>query len=225
MSKKNFESLVDLSKALNKKSAKLEKGKLSFSDINEMYEKSRDIYERLTILRYKALLEKQEISKEISEEVVITKEEVEHKIEESNFSFNFDMDEEEIIEISPNQRNLLDEIQEIGGEGEEEQDKTSLNDQYASSTDKPESLGEKLTKTKINDLRKAVALNQKFLFMNDLFGGEKEIYDLVIDKINSFDSIIEARAYLNSEIENKYNWDSESKSVQQFVSLVERKFL
>lgn len=221
MNKKNYLSLIELSKALNKNVSKLENGKLALSELNVTLEHSRDIYERLTILRYKALLEQQEKVEEISEESNPTQDKMNEEVEESNFSFKFEVDNEESIDISPNQRNLLDEIQEVGGEEE----KTSVNDQYASTSDKTETLAEKLTKTKINDLRQGIALNQKFLFMNDLFGGEKEAYDAALDKLNSFDSIIEAKAFLTSEVENKYDWKEDSSSVQQFVTLLERKFL
>lgn len=221
MNKKNYLSLIELSKALNKNVSKLENGKLALSELNVTLEHSRDIYERLTILRYKALLEQQEKVEEISEESNPTQDKMNEEVEESNFSFKFEVDNEESIDISPNQRNLLDEIQEVGGEEE----KTSVNDQYASTSDKTETLAEKLTKTKIKDLRQGIALNQKFLFMNDLFGGEKEAYDAALDKLNSFDSIIEAKAFLTSEVENKYDWKEDSSSVQQFVTLLERKFL
>ena len=124
MSQDNYLSLQTLVKDLNKKITKLEKGKLSLTDLNEALEHSRDVYERLTIIRYKALLEKQEIVQEIKEEIASEKEQspaeikeiIEEKVEESSFAFNFDLTEEETLDISPNQRNLLDEIQEVGGE-------------------------------------------------------------------------------------------------------------
>ena len=202
MSQDNYLSLQTLVKDLNKKITKLEKGKLSLTDLNEALEHSRDVYERLTIIRYKALLENQEI--------------VQESKEESSFAFNFDLTEEETLDISPNQRNLLDEIQEVGGE--------SVNEKYAEGT-QPESVAEKMTNTKIEDLRKAIALNQKFLFMKDLFSGEKSAYDEAIDKLNSCHTIQEAKSFLASEVENKYNWEQETPAVEQFNNLLERKFL
>ena len=224
MSQDNYLSLQTLVKDLNKKITKLEKGKLSLTDLNEALEHSRDVYERLTIIRYKALLEKQEIVQEIKEEIASEKEQspaeikeiIEEKVEESSFAFNFDLTEEETLDISPNQRNLLDEIQEVGGE--------SVNEKYAEGT-QPESVAEKMTNTKIEDLRKAIALNQKFLFMKDLFSGEKSSYDEAIDKLNSCHTIQEAKSFLASEVENKYNWEQETPAVEQFNNLLERKFL
>ena len=202
MSKDNYLSLVELAKQLNKQATKLDKGKLSLTEINEMLDNSRDVYERLTILRYRALLENNKVE-EIKEVTPKKVQKIEEQIEESLFSFNFETEREDIIEISPNQKNLLDEIQEIGGDGIETQ--ASINEKYASTPDKSESLAEKLTKSKIVDLKQGMGLNQRFLFTNDLFGGNKESFDQTIEKLNSCDSVIEAKAYLSSDIESTYS--------------------
>lgn len=236
MSEQNYLSLVQLAKSLNKKAQMLEKGKLAFEEVNEMLENSRDIYERLTVIRYKALVEKKELLEGLEEEI-ITKEKIDEVVEESSFSFQFDTEEEDSLVISPNQKNLLDEINEIGSdpifefpeiekiqETKEVEESHSINQNYASSQ-QPESLGEKLTKSKIKDLREAIALNQKFLFMNELFEGDKGKYDKVLDKINGCETLIEAKAFLSSEVDTYSSWDEETQAVQQFNSLIERKFL
>ena len=218
MSKEKYLSLVELAKNLNKQATKLDNGKLNLDEISEMLENSRDIYERLTILRYKALLEKSEVK--IKEE---KPSKTKSALEESGFAFNFDSEKEDLNEISHNQKNLLDEIQEIGGEGIES--KSSVNEQYASTPDKAESVADKLNKSKILDLKKGMGLNQRFLFTNDLFSGDKNAFESTLTKLNSFDSIIEAKAYLSSDIESAFDWDLESSTVVQFISLLERKFI
>ncbi|MEN8957941.1 MAG: hypothetical protein ABF258_07945, partial [Flavobacteriales bacterium] len=221
----NYLSLVELAKNLNKKAGKLEKGKLNLKEISEMLDNSRDIYERLTILRYKALVEKTEQPQVSTAPKKEAKEEIKKvtQVEEASFSFNFEPEKELGVEISPNQKNLLDEIHEIGGDGIET--KSSVNEQYASTPDKTESLAEKLTKSKIVDLKKGMGLNQRFLFTNDLFSGDKEAFENTIDKLNACDTVIEAKAYLSSEIENSFEWDLESDTVAQFIALLERKFI
>lgn len=233
MSEQNYLSLVQLAKALNKKAQKLEKGKLGFEEVNEMLENSRDIYERLTVIRYKALLEKQELVEELNQENKTESKQID-VVEESSFSFQFDTEDDESLVISTNQKNLLDEINEIGSEPQEDEvienteviveEASSLNESYASSK-QPESLGDKLKKTKINDLKEAIALNQKFLFINELFEGDKTKYQSVLDRINSCETLIEAKAYLSSEIETYSSWDEETEAVMQFNTLIERKFL
>ncbi|MDB4195782.1 hypothetical protein N9651_02250 [Flavobacteriales bacterium] len=61
--------------------------------------------------------------------------------------------------------------------------------------------------------------------MKDLFSGEKSAYDEAIDKLNSCHTIQEAKSFLASEVENKYNWEHETPAVEQFNNLIERKFL
>ncbi len=233
MSEQNYLSLVQLAKALNKKAQKLEKGKLAFDEVNEMLENSRDIYERLTVIRYKVLLEKKELAEELRQNSG-TVSNIKEVVEEPSFSFQFDTEDENNIVISTNQKNLLDEINEIGSESVEEikavnkskekDEVNSLNENY-SHTEQPQSLGEKLKRSKINDLREAIALNQKFLFMNELFDGDKAKYDLVLEKINGCETLIEAKAFLTSEIASYSDWDDESEAVEQFNTLIERKFL
>jgi hypothetical protein len=221
MNKDKYLSLVELAKNLNKQATKLDKGKMDLAEISEMLENSRDIYERLTILRYKALLENKYVNvKPVQVEKAPFTEIIK---EETGFLFNFGSDKEDLIEISHNQKNLLDEIQEIGGDGVES--KSSVNEQYASTSDKTESLAEKLNKSKILDLNKGIGLNQRFLFTNDLFRGDKNTFEKTLDKLNSCDTIIEAKAYLSSDIEHNFEWDLESSTVQQFISLIERKFI
>ena len=53
--------------------------------------------------------------------------------------------------------------------------------------DAPEkTVADKLSRQPIKDLKSAIGLNQKFLFMNDLFEGENELFNNAINKINSF---------------------------------------
>jgi hypothetical protein len=214
----NYLSISDLLNKLSKRVKKLEKGKLSADSLEEMLEESRAIYERITILRYKALVGK---TNPIVAPVV-TESKIESKpttIEEEStgISLKFSIPKEEVKSITPqNQKNLLDEIQEI------DEIKTSVNDQFAEN--KLGTIGDTFKKSKIEDLRKVIRLNQKFLFMSDLFQGEKELYDKTIDKINACETFLEASLYLNEEIEETYNWDKDSVSVKQFKELVSRKF-
>ena len=214
MAKDNYLSISNLAKGLSAGATKLEKGKLSIEELTDLLDSSRDIYERLTVLRYKAMLENQQIETVTEKTEAI--EEIKVEDPDTGITFKFDVAEEEQKEISPNQRNLLDEIQEVGFD-------SSVNEKYATS-DNSESVAEKMTKSKIADLREGIALNQKFLFMNDLFQGDKEHYDNTLNRLNQCDTITEAKAFLSSEIENNFGWDLESSSVKEFITLLERKF-
>ncbi|MFT5182913.1 MAG: hypothetical protein ACI84C_000029 [Flavobacteriales bacterium] len=86
------------------------------------------------------------------------------------------------------------------------------------------SLAEKLEMTAIPDLKKAISLNQKFLFINELFDTKDTSYHEAISEINSFGSYNEAWNYLELNC-GAANWNMEDEVVEQFVELVERRFI
>ncbi|MFT4777586.1 MAG: hypothetical protein ACJAU0_001507 [Flavobacteriales bacterium] len=88
-----------------------------------------------------------------------------------------------------------------------------------------DSLAQKLRKTPIDDLRKAIGLNQKFLLINELFDGDADTYNASIDQLNSSSGFETASGWIHSELRNRFQWDDESATVQDFLDLVERRFL
>lgn len=99
----------------------------------------------------------------------------------------------------------------------------SLNDKLADLNEK-QTLAAKLSRKPVKDLNEEIGLNQKFLFMNDLFGGENTLYKEAVSSINGFSSAEEAN-HLLAQLAQRHNWDMESTSVIKFTDLVERKFL
>lgn len=86
-------------------------------------------------------------------------------------------------------------------------------------------LAERLQKSPIEDLRSAIPLNLKFLFINDLFKQNAEAFQTAIEKINQSDDLEEAMIYIKSNLISTYGWSIEDKNVEQFLDLVERRFL
>lgn len=72
----------------------------------------------------------------------------------------------------------------------------------------------------IHDLSKAIGLNDKFLFIRELFNGDKDKYHEAIQIINEMPSLEQAEAYINE----RFNWDDELPEVKKFMDLVRRKF-
>ncbi len=73
------------------------------------------------------------------------------------------------------------------------------------------------------DLRASIGINEKFLFINELFDGDMRIYDEAIQKLNTSTTVAQADLLL-LDLKIVYNWDSESPTVKKFVELVRRKF-
>jgi hypothetical protein len=85
-------------------------------------------------------------------------------------------------------------------------------------------LFEVLKESPIKDLRKAVGINDRFLFIDDLFRGDEAMYERSIKTINSFNIYPEAEYWIIRELKVKLGWDNESKTVQHFDQLVKRRF-
>jgi hypothetical protein len=90
--------------------------------------------------------------------------------------------------------------------------------------DKSPSLADNLQNTKINDLAKSVSLNQRFVFIKELFNGNLDNYEKALNNLNSFESWEEANQFIEEELATEYNWDISKKSVEEFNSIVQRKF-
>ncbi|HLF46106.1 MAG TPA: hypothetical protein VI548_06755 [Chitinophagaceae bacterium] len=76
----------------------------------------------------------------------------------------------------------------------------------------------------IKDLRKAIGINDQFVFINELFRGDEAMYERCIKTINSFNIFPEAEYWMNRELMVKLGWDENSESVTHFYSLVRRRF-
>jgi len=85
-------------------------------------------------------------------------------------------------------------------------------------------LVEVLKETPVKDLRKAVGINDRFLFINDLFRGDESMYERSIKTINSFNIYAEAEYWISRELKVKLGWDNNHSSVQHFDQLVKRRF-
>lgn len=72
----------------------------------------------------------------------------------------------------------------------------------------------------IADLRQVIGLNDRFLFINELFGGDSDAYERTMQQLNSFDNLDDCMIYL---AEN-YTWNPDAESVRMLMELLERKF-
>ncbi len=86
------------------------------------------------------------------------------------------------------------------------------------------SIGEKLQKHPVSDLKKSIGINEKFSFINELFDGDSESYNAAIDQLNKSVSISEAMEILLAGLAPKYNWTTSGESYQQLKNLVDRRF-
>ena len=85
-------------------------------------------------------------------------------------------------------------------------------------------LMEVLKEAPVRDLRKAIGINDRFVFINDLFRGDEAMYERSIKTINSFNIYPEAEYWMNRELKIKLGWDDSRDIVKLFYQLVKRRF-
>jgi hypothetical protein len=86
-------------------------------------------------------------------------------------------------------------------------------------------LGDSLTEAPIRDLKKAIGINDRFLYINELFRGDENMYERSIKTINSFSILPEAEYWIQRELKIKIGWNDSNETVKQFDQLVKRRFI
>jgi len=77
----------------------------------------------------------------------------------------------------------------------------------------------------ISDLKQAITLNDKLLYIKDLFNGYNLAYSEAIDILNRFSSFDEAEKFLQSSYAVKNNWESKQATADKFYALLRRRYL
>ena len=72
----------------------------------------------------------------------------------------------------------------------------------------------------VKDVRSAISLNDRVLFIRELFGGDAELFQKAVDDINAMGSLDEMVAYVN---ERHPGWDLDSDTVYRLMMAVRRK--
>lgn len=85
------------------------------------------------------------------------------------------------------------------------------------------SLAARLEKRPIAELRKVIGINEKFLFINELFEGNIQLYNHAIDELDGFKSYNGAKTFL-IELSVLHGWDPESPAASKLNELIDRKF-
>jgi hypothetical protein len=85
-------------------------------------------------------------------------------------------------------------------------------------------LSDNLMDEPIKDLKKAIGVNDRFLYLNELFRGDEAMYERSIKTINAFNVYPEAELWIRRELKLKLGWDEKYQTVKQFDQLIKRRF-
>jgi len=227
----------------------------NMDDVNALHKKARDIYEKLTVLRFaEDYIEKTPSISQTEEETIdsIQNSWVEEIKFESSVAVEISEEEEVVKEIF-----LEAKVEELFNEGDtivKETEKKSyslqisLEDEFkdAISADIATNLFERATKEnpvieeKIKEKQEnkqrslndtlfknniQVGLNDRIAFVNHLFDGSQQDFNRVVSQLNSFKTEIEAKNFIKEFVKPDYNWSAKEEFEQRLIDLIERKFL
>jgi hypothetical protein len=237
----HFIPLQSLAQQLADQLNGLYSGKNKKESLEQMVNNSRELYERLIVLRHKAY--EQEVQPIQHESI---------EVEMPIFTLNMESQENEIPAMEPEtaiafeiedevsavptsldaetdtdtrQVNLMDMIEEVIQEktttpAEESTPIISLNEILAQQQTQHTIL-KALEKAPIEDLKKSITMNQRFQFARELFKGDSEQYELSISELNnaSGDKAFEVL----ENMKRKWGWDTTSIAYIELEELVQRR--
>jgi len=128
----------------------------------------------------------------------------------------FDLQADDIPTLAQQQPASPREINEAAA-----QETTSMNDVLKAPAIE---ISHKLTEVPVKDLKKAIGINDRFLYINELFRGDEVMYERSIKTINSFSIWPEAEYWIRRELKTKLGWIDADSTVMQFDQLIKRRF-
>lgn len=182
-------------------------------------------------------VEEEELEPEPEEEIRFVEEEEDTLVEENEDAYFEeeveDVEEEKPIEEKPAEvpHNNVDDLGFILNFEPSDEDEAPVEEENPSvytTGDEiemtiPQSLADKYQHDSLNDLRSAIGINDKFLLVNELFGGSMEKYNKSIDNLNDLKTLNGALVYMN-ELRVELQWNSNNEAYKRLLELVHRKF-
>lgn len=86
-----------------------------------------------------------------------------------------------------------------------------------------QTFGPKVPSDRIDNLKTAISINEKFMFINELFEGNLREYNETIETLNGFKTMDQAADFLDL-LRKKNFWNTGSNAFKKLQDLVERRF-
>ncbi len=76
----------------------------------------------------------------------------------------------------------------------------------------------------VSDIRELVSVNDKYLFVSELFNHNRTAYEKAMEAINKFRSRIQATNWVNALVKKEYKWDDDSTTAKAFYKVINQYF-
>ena len=88
-------------------------------------------------------------------------------------------------------------------------------------------LFEPVTPTSLNDTLQTniqIGLNDRIIFVKNLFEGSQEDFNRVISQLNTFKTEKEAKNFISKMVKPDYNWSEHEALENRLLAIIERRF-
>ncbi len=79
-------------------------------------------------------------------------------------------------------------------------------------------------KVKIENIKGHITINQRFMFVNDLFNGKTEEFLAAVDELENKPTFQEALEFLKVNYGEKNGWDMESETLVEFLDVLSKRY-
>ena len=210
---------------------------VSALDIDGIKDKIRELYDQ--IIQLELLLQEQDVKKPIEQTKAVRA--VEEKKKPVEVKEDLEIKEKKVEKPQVVIHKEAEKIPEVKKEIKKEEkplveiekkepitkksvfeQKPIVADKFVASDDK--TVAAKIKKNPINDLKKAIGINDKFLFIKELFNNNLQDYTRSIDELNRLMVFEDVQVYFE-KLSKEQKWDADLEHALRLQEIVERKFL
>ncbi len=80
------------------------------------------------------------------------------------------------------------------------------------------------SKRPIENIKKHISINQRFMFVNELFEGNADAFNQAVDTLDQCKTKSEAMELLSDRYGNRNGWDMESEEVIEFMDIISKRY-
>ena len=229
--KNTLEAIIENVKEINAMISGFTKhDKIPAIEMDLTLEKVRNLYDILLMLKQSHLKEDDKITERVSESEttsikadrsgtmdVTLEAETDNNIKVASDSIEFeeseksDLTEKKSAKADDNEKTISDRFK---------SQSASIHDGFVKSQ-KYDDLSTKLKSKPITNIADAIGINDKFIFIKELFNGNENKYNETIEELNSATNFNDAYNYLMGN----FNWDMDNSLVQILLDLIRRKLI
>ena len=133
------------------------------------------------------------------------------------------VEDKEVSEVNT-EMPVVDKVEEKQVQSSATAPRPTLNELLAAKSSGTVSFNQGNQKPAVTDLRTGISLNEKLLYIKDLFNGYNLAYSEAIDLINKMPDLKTADVFLQKNYAEKNNWSAKQQTVDRFYALLAQRF-